>query len=213
MKAEEYFNNSSYSTLDLFIEKNNMIRINTEALFSLMEDYAKANVADTIVVDTPKGKLTASYTEWKKEQDFDKILPVRYVAGVDPYKEDTSGYITTIQDLNEITEALSCFKNKTPMAYINEGNGYIPIEQSETFHKLFKSEVETKWHDQEVKPKGWDCPSCGKNLPSGIIGISNHWAECGGKKFQTELQAKIKDKDFGIEQLKQLQEKHYGKQE
>ena len=54
---------------------------------------------------------------------------------------------------------------------------------------------------------GWDCPTCGKHLPSGIVGIAKHWADCGGKNFHKELQEKIKDPDFGIEELKKLQNK------
>ncbi len=77
------------------------------------------------------------------------------------------------------------------------------------------------WWREELKKgmeKGWDCPSCGKNLPSGIVGIVNHWAECGGKDFHEELLQKMTESKkenikFGIEELKQLQEKHYGKQD
>ena len=55
----------------------------------------------------------------------------------------------------------------------------------------------------------WKCPKCGKVLPSGIVGISSHWSECGGREFHKELIERIKEPSFGIDELKEMQERHY----
>lgn len=71
---------------------------------------------------------------------------------------------------------------------------------------------EKLWFNQEITHReGWECPSCGKVLPSGIVGIVDHWSKCGGEDFHNELKERYKNDDFGIDEIKEMQERHYGK--
>lgn len=66
------------------------------------------------------------------------------------------------------------------------------------------------WYDMSKKEsmlnhsKGWDCPTCGINLPSGIVGISNHWAECGGRELHKKIVSIFNDKDSEFKYLKKV---------
>ena len=61
------------------------------------------------------------------------------------------------------------------------------------------------WYDKAIDlNKGWDCPSCGAHLPSGIVGISSHWAECGGKEKHQEILAFFDSENRNFEDLKEI---------
>ena len=64
-------------------------------------------------------------------------------------KEDIEGI------LDDLTNS-RVDKERKMVIWVNEGNGLIPIEQSEIFHKALKEEVEKQWGDyeHETKTKG-----------------------------------------------------------
>jgi len=39
------------------------------------------------------------------------------------------------------------------------------------------------------------CETCGKEIPTGILNISSHWAECGGKGFYESLLKMAEEKE------------------
>ncbi len=40
---------------------------------------------------------------------------------------------------------------------------------------------------ERVRDFVYKCKTCGKEVPSGIVNISSHWAECTGKFSQRNL--------------------------
>ncbi|AGO49649.1 hypothetical protein Phi13:2_gp039 [Cellulophaga phage phi13:2] len=66
------------------------------------------------------------------------------------------------------------------------------------------------WYDKSKKDlmldhsKGWDCPDCGINLPSGIVGISSHWAQCGGKEMHENIVDFFDRKSNDFNELKDI---------
>ena len=54
----------------------------------------------------------------------------------------------------------------------------------------------------------WECLNCGALLNSGIITLSNHWADCTGKEFMKDLTKLKEDKNLNIDTLQDLQNKH-----
>jgi len=50
----------------------------------------------------------------------------------------------------------------------------------------------------------WICPTCKKELPSGIVGISNHWSKCGGKKTYEAIKKVFDDKNSTFADLKKV---------
>lgn len=49
------------------------------------------------------------------------------------------------------------------------------------------------------------CKTCGKEMPTGIIGISGHWVQCTGKEFHTALMKKAEKKKITTEDVEGLQ--------
>jgi hypothetical protein len=66
-----------------------------------------------------------------------------------------------------------------------------------------------KWFDQEFKPSTWECPSCKKVLPSGIVGISDHWSKCGGKTVYDKIIKVFDDKESKFSDLKKVLDEDY----
>jgi hypothetical protein len=66
-----------------------------------------------------------------------------------------------------------------------------------------------KWFDQEFKPSTWECPSCKKALPSGIVGISDHWSKCGGKTLYDKIVKVFDDKESKFSDLKKVLDEDY----
>jgi hypothetical protein len=66
-----------------------------------------------------------------------------------------------------------------------------------------------KWFDQEFKPSTWECPSCKKVLPSGIVGISDHWSKCGGKTLYDKIVKVFDDKESKFSDLKEVLDEDY----
>lgn len=61
--------------------------------------------------------------------------------------------------------------------------------------------MKKNWMEEEIdwsKPRFWECPTCKEKIPSGIIGISKHWSECGGKENYQNL-LKISEMNLQIE--------------
>ena len=59
--------------------------------------------------------------------------------------------------------------------------------------------------DHKVK-----CKTCGEEMPTGIITISNHWCNCTGKGFYNDLmeEAERKNGEVSLEFVEQLKIKH-----
>ncbi len=60
---------------------------------------------------------------------------------------------------------------------------------------------------EKIGDKMYRCTTCGFELPSGIVGITKHWAECTGKDFTEgimKLAAKTNGKlnESDVEQLR-----------
>ncbi len=55
----------------------------------------------------------------------------------------------------------------------------------------------------------WECPTCGIKLPGGIIGISSHWAECGGKGTMAFINKLAENKSLKIEDKMDLIKKQF----
>ena len=49
------------------------------------------------------------------------------------------------------------------------------------------------------------CKTCGKEMLTGIIGISGHWVECTGKNFHTALMKMAEKKKIKTEDIEKLQ--------
>ena len=49
------------------------------------------------------------------------------------------------------------------------------------------------------------CKTCGKEMPTGIIGISGHWVQCTGKGFYKALMEKAVHEDLTVEDIEKLQ--------
>lgn len=87
------------------------------------------------------------------------------------------------------------------------------IEAYEKFMSIRKStnplqEQQIHQHEEPDLSVGWTCPTCKKKLPSGIVGISNHWAECGGKGFHEALIKAKENGELTLEKVQTLREEH-----
>lgn len=52
------------------------------------------------------------------------------------------------------------------------------------------------------------CDTCGKELPTGIIGISSHWAECAGKA-QMDFVNKVAKSNLAVKDKMDLIKKEF----
>lgn len=54
------------------------------------------------------------------------------------------------------------------------------------------------------------CKTCGKEMPTGIFSISQHWTKCTGKVFTENLLtlASQKEVKLSVSDIEELQKKH-----
>lgn len=57
-------------------------------------------------------------------------------------------------------------------------------------------------------PRFYKCTTCGATVPSGIINLSGHWAECGGKEM-VEAVKKIDNMPLRVEDKMDLVKKQF----
>lgn len=60
--------------------------------------------------------------------------------------------------------------------------------------------------DHKVK-----CKTCGLVLPTGIAGISEHWANCTGKDFYSAIIKAALSDELSFDKIEELQDKHLKK--
>lgn len=66
-------------------------------------------------------------------------------------------------------------------------------------------EAENKpWYDNAFENNTWTCKKCGTVLPSGIVGISDHWTKCEGKIFHETLTHTLESGKLTPEKYKEL---------
>lgn len=66
------------------------------------------------------------------------------------------------------------------------------------------------WYNDydSIQIKNWVCPACKKEIPPGIVGISKHWSECGGKAFHDDLMKLEKNNKLTLKNVEKLIKKH-----
>ena len=52
------------------------------------------------------------------------------------------------------------------------------------------------------------CKKCGAVLSTGIIGLSQHWADCSGYNFYRDIMATAKNNTLDINTVEKIIEKH-----
>lgn len=69
--------------------------------------------------------------------------------------------------------------------------------------------TQKKDYNQDFKPRTWECPSCKKVLPPGLVGITRHCSTCGSKGLYDKIVKVFDDKESKFSDLKKVLDEDY----